>query len=322
MTETFREGDACARGERTSNASASSAAEAMDGAIQAIGDAACSVPVEELVPYGRLAYGSPGISATRLAEALDVPVGLVRRLVRPCGRMKIPYRREFDVYDPALAVSLRQHPEVLKAQERRRRRDPEAARRAAAMRRQKLVDELSRERPDLRWLYEELVDRMWNPATEASLRHPLYRELPAVLYDALAPYPEHELDAIEIVVNIVWAMTKERTWKVDPDTREQAEPLVWRVWRERLTVDDHPAIYRDVFAAAIRHLAEDQDGLMYTIPDKAGRRAWALSRLQEISSRIWPEWGVADWPAREASVRGHRVGYNGHKHASRMDARG
>jgi hypothetical protein len=48
-----------------------------------------------LKPYGSLVSGKPGVSAPRLAEALDVPVPLIKRLARPVGRMKISYYNPF-----------------------------------------------------------------------------------------------------------------------------------------------------------------------------------------------------------------------------------
>jgi hypothetical protein len=99
------------------------------------------------------------------------------------------------------------------------------------------VEWLSADQPALKELYTALVEKLWNPAFEKKIRsNPMWREfyskLPAMLWDALAPKSEAAADAQTIICNILWAMTKERTWKVSADGGQSA-PRVWDVWRCR-----------------------------------------------------------------------------------------
>jgi hypothetical protein len=108
--------------------------------------------------------------------------------------------------------------------------------------------------------------------------------MPAILWDALQPWKEWEDEAIEIIVNILWAVTKERTWKVDQEEKEQLEPLVLGIWRNNVSPDEDPDAYKNVFLAAIRHLHYNDSN----IPKSEGRRkAW--EDLKDMSQRDWPE---------------------------------
>jgi hypothetical protein len=211
-------------------------------------------------------------------------VPLIKRLARPVGRMKIPYYNPFDVYDPVLVDTLREHPEILKAQERRQKGVTGNARAAANTRKSRCAEHLAVQRPELRELYEELVEKHWNPRTEAELKSDrLYTEFPAMLWDALAPFEEDADEAREIICNILWAMPKEHTWKVTEDGGQDT-PLAWSIWNERLAVEGHEKHYRDVFAASIRHRWFRKS----EIPKWRGREL-ALQRLSQISSRQWPD---------------------------------
>lgn len=243
---------------------------------------------DDLAPWGRLIRGEPGVSAARLAAALGVSVALVRRLARPIGVMKLPYRNEFAVYDPRLAEELRDHPEVLKGRARRAGR-AEPARKAAETRRAACIQKLSSGHAQLSPLYERLVERLWSPSNERELlEDPLYAEFPLMLWNGLMPRPGHEREAIELIVNILWAMDKERTWKVN-ELGEQEAPLAWSIWERRIGCQGKArSLYRNVFAAGLRHMAEDEgqiDG------SKFERRQQALRRLAEISARDWGEEG-------------------------------
>ncbi|MER3481627.1 MAG: hypothetical protein C4327_14480 [Meiothermus sp.] len=83
---------------------------------------------------------------------------------------------------------------------------------------------------------------------------PLYREYPAMLWNALGPRAEYQTEAIKIIVNILWAMTKERTWKVN-EFGEQDIPLSWVIWEEQIRPKTRRGqeLYTNLFAAAIRH---------------------------------------------------------------------
>ncbi len=69
-----------------------------------------TVESQPLEPWGRLVSGEPGVSASRIAEALGVSPTLIKGLARPVGYMKMPHRYAFEVYAPALTVELAQHP--------------------------------------------------------------------------------------------------------------------------------------------------------------------------------------------------------------------
>lgn len=173
---------------------------------------------------------------------MGVTVAAVRKVAEPCGFMKIPHQREFAVYDPALIPALRDHPEIVKSRARKestgRRR--EAAMSGADSRREKCVELLNKDRPDLRDLYAALVARLWFPGTEKYLlTERIFKELPALLWDALLPEEGFEGEAREIIVNILWAMTKQRTWKVHREWGVQSEPLVYEAWRRGYPVEPH-----------------------------------------------------------------------------------
>jgi hypothetical protein len=248
---------------------------------------ASATQTDNLTPWGTVLNGQAGVSATRLASDLGVPIRVVKRLASPVGKMKMPSCNPFDVYDPALAKHLRDHPDVVKARARRLKRqvNPTAsgANIAVKTRRKRCVSNLSANRPDLVNLYEKLVERLWSLSTEKKLGQKLYAELPAMLWDAFAPKPGAESEAIEVIVDTIWAMTKSRTWKVNNEWGGQDVPLVWQVWQTEPPVDTNPEIYENVFAAAIRHL---------WFPDerspKYERRELALEKLAQLSSRQWP----------------------------------
>jgi hypothetical protein len=86
-----------------------------------------------------------------------------------------------------LVDTLREHSEILKARERRLQGGVTGNARAAAdTRKSRCAEHLAVQRPELRELYEELVERLWNPSTEAELKSDrLYIEFPAMLWDAL-----------------------------------------------------------------------------------------------------------------------------------------
>jgi hypothetical protein len=164
---------------------------------------------------------------------------LIKKLAKPIGKMKIPYRSAFDVYNPDLAVVLQDHPEVLRALQRRTPQAQAArqqgAQRAADTRRQRCVAHLAQKAPELQPLYENLVKSLWSASTEADLLgETIYQDLPAMLWRALAPRKEREEDAITIIVDILWAVTKRRTWKVT-DWGTQAPPLVLSIWHDNLS---------------------------------------------------------------------------------------
>jgi hypothetical protein len=105
-----------------------------------------------------------------------------------------------------------------------------------------------------------------------------------MLWDALQPWDCCEDEAVEIIVDILWAVTKMRTWKVDENTKEQHEPLVLGIWRRDVKIDADIEAYKNVFLAAIRHLKFDD------IPKYEGRRrAW--EELKDMSQRSWPKDG-------------------------------
>jgi hypothetical protein len=234
-------------------------------------------------PMGQLLSGKEGISASALAEHLGVTLYTIRKVAEPCGEMKLRYRSPFKVYDVQLAVDLKDHPTIVAS--RKRRSNPgssrdHAAYRAAETRRARCAERMAEEHPEMRFLYESVVDRLWSPSTERFLVRPLYRQFPVMLWHALDPYPEAEADAIEIVVNILWAMTKTRTWKVN-EAGEQDVPLSLRIWHERIDVSAQHRMYIDMFAAAIRHMDFDDE------PKPVGREL-ALMELERISKRLAP----------------------------------
>lgn len=247
-----------------------------------------SQPAEvDLAPWGRVISGQPGISANRLAQCLGVSVGLVKKLAQPIGQMKMPYRNAFAVYDAGLAQSLVDHPDVIVARGRKQARagsGTASAKQAAQTRRQRVAEQLVGERSDLSSLYSELLQRLWSPSSERDLLDlNLYRELPAMLWDALAPRQGQAPDATELIVDILWAMTKRRTFKVN-EFGGQDMPLAYALWSDEADVESDPEPYRNVFAAAIRHVwYNDGPG------SKGERRQMALERLRRISSRTWAE---------------------------------
>jgi hypothetical protein len=70
-----------------------------------------------------------------LAKVLGCTPALVSKIAKPCGRMKIPYKSEFVVYDAALAEALANDPRVLKSRTRRSRTDPTQRKQLAEERR-------------------------------------------------------------------------------------------------------------------------------------------------------------------------------------------
>ena len=209
-----------------------------------------------LKPCGKLLSGARGVSAPRIAEQLGVSPNLIKKLAQPIGTMKMRYRNPFDVYNLDLAITLQDHPEVLRAQQRRtperQARRSQAAQRSADTRRQRCAAHLTQKAPELQQLYESLVEELWSPSSEADLLgEKIYQALPAKLWRALAPRKECEDDAIDIIVDIMWAVTKERTWKVT-DCGTQEPPLAFTVWYDNLSVRRHRKKYQNIFAASIR----------------------------------------------------------------------
>lgn len=236
---------------------------------------------DDLKPWGRVISGQAGVSARRLAAALRVSPRLIRRLAQPIGTMKLSGYTPFSVYDPSLALTLATHPEVVRGQKRTGQSARDTALQTTARRREALAAELSAGHPHLLPLYQTLVRRLWNPRMERILREdPLYREYPAMLWTALGPRAERQTEAIEIIVNILWAMTKGYTWKVN-ELGEQDIPLSWVIWEERIkpTTRRGRDLYTNLFAAAIRHTFELPGTSKYQ------QRQAALQRLAEIQSR-------------------------------------
>ncbi|ETX03764.1 MAG: hypothetical protein ETSY1_46185 (plasmid) [Candidatus Entotheonella factor] len=245
---------------------------------------------ESLEPWGRLVSGQRGVSASRIAERLGVTPAAVKKAAEPCGVMKMEGRHAFQVYDVGLVDTLPAHPDIQKSRERRAKPNPgirkAASKRAADTRRERVVDQLAASKPELRFLYEPLVAKLWNPSTEADLAGAdLYRELPAMLWEALAPRPERQDEAVELVVDILWAVMKTQTWKVSAWGGGQEPPLVLAIWQGRYSIraKKGPELYKNVFAAAIRHLWYNEvSGTKYA------QRLMALDRLSEISTQCWP----------------------------------
>lgn len=240
---------------------------------------------DDLKPWGRVISGQAGVSAARLAAALGVSPGLIRRLAQPIGTMKLSGYSPFPVYDPGLAQALADHPEILKGQKRKSQASREKAIQAAARRREALAAHLAADHPHLLPLYRALVKQLWNPGMEPVLREdPLYREYPAMLWKALSPRDNRREEAIEIIVNILWAMTKEHTWKVN-EFGDKDIPLSWVIWEERINPETRQGreLYTNLFAAAIRHTFE--------LPgeNKYQQRQAALRRLAQIQSLSSPE---------------------------------
>lgn len=241
-----------------------------------------------LKPYGRIIEGEPGISATRLGEALGITIGQVRKLFKVIGVMKIPYCNAFKVYDPGLAITMKDDPTVVKARERKQKRQlvaKEAAEKAARTRKNKCADALCGNRPDLRFLYQSIVDTMWSPSQEFRLLYGnFYSKTPALLWDALQPAEGSEDEAVDIITDIMWACQKRRTWKVNRDWKEQEEPLVFTIYSYDLSTEtaEDLEIYKNVFLAAIRHAYYNDLDM-----PKADKRELAFKCLKRISNRDW-----------------------------------
>jgi len=232
-----------------------------------------------LKPYGTVLTGAPGVSASRIAEALDVSVATVKRLATPVGRMKLSGRTPFDVYEPELVDKLQSHPEVLKSRERKAR---VTVSHSAETRRARCVEQLAVQRPELESLYEAVVEKLWSPASESEIKaNPRYAQLPAMLWDALAPREGVEEEATAVICNILWMMTKKHQWKVT-EWGEQDLPLAWRVWKGNYAVAGNEEIYKNVFVASIRHLWFNDRNR-----PKEENRERAMERLQAISTRHW-----------------------------------
>jgi hypothetical protein len=236
---------------------------------------------DDLRPWGQLLSGSEGISASRFASHLGVPVTTVKKICTPIGQMKMPYRNPFDVYDTATTNQFRDHPEIVKARERRLRRSrSDAASRAVETRREKCVSQLLGDRSDLRSLYDALVRKLWSAATEGDLlKKDLYRKMPAQLWDALDPISGAEHKATEIIIDMLWACTKQRTWKVN-ESGGQDQPMLFMIFGPM--TKSNLSIYENCFAAAIRHL------WFHNLPSKFEGRQRALKELNTISRRTWP----------------------------------
>lgn len=237
---------------------------------------------EQLKPWGTILEGKPGLSSTRMAEILKITPRLVKKLVTPCGVMKIPYYNPFDVYDIGLLNSLQNHPEVLKGRIRKEKCKNRDYTKTIEKRKRKCIDRISEKRPELYPLYKAIVNKLWNPATEKYIfKYELYNEFPSVLWDALLPKKDFEETAIIIITDILWAMTKTHTWKVNED-KEQDEPLSLIIYQYNISIKNDPESYQSMFAAAIRHLKYNDEDL-----PKWGRREKALIELETISNRNW-----------------------------------
>lgn len=224
------------------------------------------------------------MSASRIAKALEVTPRTVKKVASPVGKMKMPYRNTFEVFDPELVETLRDDPEIKKGQERKRRGQANRGlhKKAAEKRRQKCIDHLAEKRPELRGLYERLVRTLWSPAQEDDLYDlAIYRGFPALLWDALLPKEEEKEEAEEVIANILWACSKTRTWKVN-EFGDQDFPLSLKAWESGIPYYQNPEIYRNIFASAIRHQKFD-----WGYQKKQGRNR-ALEVLNRISSRDWP----------------------------------
>jgi len=229
-----------------------------------------------------LVQGKRGVSAPRLAEHLEVTPAVIKKVVKPCGQMKIPRRTAFSVYNvtPKAIEKLRSHPEIRKAQERKQKRSQtskESAGSAVATRRQRCIETLASRHPELIELYVAIVDKLWSPSSERSLQNQsFYSDYPATLWLALSPRSDYTVWAEDVIANIMWACTKVRTWKVN-SFGEQDEPLALRLYRTDCKVDS--TLWRDMFAAAIRHMFYED------LPKKQGREK-ALEDLSKYSERF------------------------------------
>jgi len=207
---------------------------------------------DNLEPWGRLISGSVGLSKSRLAEVLGVTPAVIAKIAKPCGRMKIPYRSEFDVYDPSLAQTLANDPRILAGRARRLRRDPARSRQVAAQRRAKLTERLWLEHGDgSEWsktLIAETVERVWSPAQEKGSDYLVC--VACAVYRAIRPRPGAEQGAIEVAVNSAWAIGKPRTWKVTDDG-DQEEPLLTSL--VSVEVEDATDLWMNALLASIRH---------------------------------------------------------------------
>jgi len=237
---------------------------------------------EQLKPWGTTLEGKSGLSVSRMAEILKITPRLVKKLAVPCGVMKMSYRNQFDVYDIGLLKSLQNHPEVLKGRIRKEKCKNRDYTKPVEKRKRKCVDHISEKRPELCPLYKAIVNKLWNPATEKDIfKYQLYNEFPSVLWDALLPKKDFEETAIKIITDILWAMTKTHTWKVN-EYKEQDEPLSLIIYQHNISIKNDPESYQNMFAAAIRHMKYNNEAL-----PKRRRREKALIELETISNRNW-----------------------------------
>jgi hypothetical protein len=139
------------------------------------------------------------------------------------------------------------------------------------------VDKLASGHPELTDLYAAIVQRLWSPGTERRLQdQSFYSDYPAKLWRALSPRSDYRLWAEDVIANIMWACTKQRTWKVN-QFGEKDMPLALRLYRT--DCDQNLTLWRDMFAAAIRHMDYED------LPKSEGREM-ALRDLERNSERF------------------------------------
>lgn len=205
----------------------------------------------------------------------------------PHGRQAPPLR----LYSVARVQSVESSEDFRQAKAKAAARSARA-RENVERRRDILARKLAGDRTDVFPLFRRIAGLMWSPETESQLDQELYRELPVMLWDALAPKPEHVSAACEIIGHTTWAILKERTYRpANPDAQsfeerwaEREQPLALTVWEKGITFasPNGPPLYANILAASVRHFYFSTTG-----GNKFELRKKAFAKLDEISTRSW-----------------------------------
>ncbi len=158
-----------------------------------------------------------------------------------------------------------------------------SARNKQRQQRQNLINQLACPSMCPLAVYEQIVSARWTPFNESSFPEAFCRNMPEQLWLALEPGPEHEQEAVEIVVRIMLAALDAYEGRSRSDTpRFDQVARVFDLWHQQLDVQTSEGAEAFTYVLTEAIAPKGTKGLKLR-----DRRGYALDRLNEISSRQW-----------------------------------
>jgi hypothetical protein len=163
---------------------------------------------------------------------------------------------------------------------------PKRAEKAATQRlqqRQLLINRLSCPSVAPLVIYETIVKQRLTPFNESSFPEAFCRDMPEMLWLALSPRPEFEAEAIDIVVRIVLAALDTLAGRREYNAPgfDHAE-RIFDIWHAQLDLKTGAGVV--AFTCVFTEAIAPNDKKDFRL---AERRAYALERLNNISTRKW-----------------------------------